>query len=199
MAGGERKEGDALKMYTVVMGLLVVVMAVLYFVIDARRDEYAQANAEAERWMTGKGQRLTLDDTPQTYPDLALEVERLSASFSEASGGSGLSRNISQEIMERAATAAGLRIKYASRERNTPNNAGRYVTISVRYDFGAQSGEDVVEIWRVLTLLYNIEVTSRYRVSEVTWQVADPNEDPDPPYDLVKRVQLEVSLRVQSI
>ena len=50
------KEGDALKLYTIFMGLLVVVMAVLYFIIDGVRKDFVVANAEVDRYMRVEGE-----------------------------------------------------------------------------------------------------------------------------------------------
>ena len=52
-----------------------------------------------------------------------------------------------------------------------------------------------LEVWRLLTLLYNIESRGRYRVSEVGWEVADRKDNLEPPFDRVKRSRIEVALR----
>jgi hypothetical protein len=199
MPRGEKKEGDPLRMYTLVMGVLVVVMGVLYFVIDAKRKDYAAANAAAEQYMTGKGLRPSSSETPQTIPDLALAVERLSVTFGQAAGATGLERAISRELMDTQAQRVGLRQKGAGRERMEPNRARKYVTISNTFDYGAPDGGDVVAVWQVLGLLYNIESQTRYRVSELSWQVAEETENPEPPFDRVKRVQIQVALRAPAL
>jgi len=188
------READPLKMYTVVMALLVLVMAVLYVVINNKRKSYEQANARAETLMTGKGLRLGTDEKPRTIPDLALAVERLSLTYEQASGGSGLDGHISQEMMDTVATHAGVHQSGSSGERTTQNKPRGYETVTQRFDYESMAGGPV-EVWRILTLLYNIESRGRYRVSEVTWEVADEKEDQEPPFDLVKRVSLEVALR----
>ena len=195
MAPDGKKEGDPLRMYTLVMGVLVVVMAVLYFVIDGKRQDYAAANARAEQFMTGKGLRPSTSETPQTIPDLALAVERLAVTFGQAAGTTGLERAISRELMDTQAQRVRLRNKGAGRERSEPNRARKYVTISNTFDYGALDETDVVAVWQVLGLLYNIESQTRYRVGELSWQVAEEAENPTEPFDKVKRVQIQVALR----
>jgi hypothetical protein len=185
-------------MYTVVMAVLVVVMAVLWFVIDGKRKTYAQANARAEQLMTGKGMRSGGQaDEPVTIPDLALAVERLSYTYDQATGGGGIDkggRHISQEMMETVAVAAGLHQAGSSGERPTPNRARGYETVSQSFDYESMSGGPL-EVWRLLTLLYNIESRGRYRVSEVGWEVAEGKDSIEPPFDKVKRSRIEVALR----
>ena len=93
------------------------------------------------------------------------------------------------------AQRVGLRQKGAGRERVEPNRARKYETVSQNFDYGAADGTDVVALWQVLGLLYNIESQTRYRVSELGWQVAEENENPAPPFDKSKRVQIQVALR----
>lgn len=193
MARGPRKEGDPLKMYTLVMAVLVVVMAVLYFIIDAKRAEYEAANVRAERDMTGKGMPSTLDEGPRTIPDLALAVERLSSTYRQASGGVGLG-HISQALMDQYATNVRLRQIYASRERATPNQQGRYETVTQNFEYESMTGGPP-EVSRVLGLLYNVESQGRYRVSELTWSVADSKANPTTPFDKVKKPKITVALR----
>ncbi len=200
MARSAGRETDPLKMYTVVMALLVVVMGVLWYVIDGKRKTYAKANVRAEQLMTGKGLRSSgLDDTPKTIPDLALAVERLSYTYEQATGGGGIdrkgNRHISQEMMESVAVAAGLNQTGSSGERRTPNNARGFETLTQNFDYESMSGGPL-EVWRLLTLLYNIESRGRYRVSEVGWEVADPKDNAlKGPSDRVKRSRIEVALR----
>lgn len=198
MARKAGREGDPLKMYTAVMALLVVVMGVLWIVIDNKREKYEQANTRAEQLMTGKGLRIRgLDDSPRTIPDLALAVERLSYTYDLATGGGGFDaggRHVSQEMMETVALAAGLNQVGSSGERSTPNRARGYETVTQSFDYESMSGGPL-EVWRLLTLLYNIESRGRYRVSEASWEVADPKDDVEAPYDRVKRSRIEVALR----
>jgi len=198
MAARAGRETDPLKMYTVVMALLVIVMAVLWVVINNKREKFEQANIRAEQLMTGKGLRSRgLDDSPRTIPDLALAVERLSYTYDQATGGGGIDkggRHISQEMMETVAVHAGLHQAGSSGERPTPNRARGYETVTQSFDYESMSGGPL-EVWRLLTLLYNIESRGRYRVSEVSWEVADPKDNLEEPFDKVKRSRVEVALR----
>lgn len=198
MARSASRETDPLKMYTVVMALLVVVMAVLWVVINKKREKFEKANVRAEQLMTGKGLRSSgINNAPRTIPDLALEVERLSFTYDQATGGGGIEkggRHISQEMMETVASHAGLHQAGSSGERPTPNRARGYETITQSFDYESMSGGPL-EVWRLLTLLYNIESRGRYRVSEVSWEVADQKDSQEPPFDKVKRSRVEVALR----
>jgi len=198
MARKGSRESDPLKMYTVVMALLVIVMGVLWLVINNKRDMYEKANIRAEQLMTGKGLRSRgLDDSPRTIPDLALAVERLSLTYDQATGGGGIDsagRHISQTMMETVAMHAGLSQAGSSGERSTPNRAQGYETVTQSFDYESMAGGPL-EVWRLLTLLYNIESRGRYRVSEVGWEVADPKDNLEEPFDKVKRSRIEVALR----
>jgi hypothetical protein len=199
MARRPNKEADPLKMYTVVMALLVLVMAVLYYVIDTKRKAFVEANAEAERLLTGKGVRRGIDDSPKSILELSLAVERLSFTWEQASpGGGGLEGHISQQMMETVAVAAGLHQFHSSGEHQEKGPGGRYETISQDFDYEAIGGGSP-EVWRLLTLMWNVESRGRYRVSEVNWEVADPNDNPEAPFDKVKRPRIEVSLRRPSL
>lgn len=196
MAREGGRETDPLKMYTVVMALLVIVMGVLWIVINNKREKFEAANVRAEQLMTGKGMR-GIDDTPRTIPDLALAVERLSYTYDQATGGGGIDkggRHISQEMMETVAMAAGLNQAGSSGERPTPNRARGYETVTQSFDYESMAGGPL-EVWRLLTLLYNVESRGRYRVSEVSWEVADKKDNLEEPYDKVKRSRVEVALR----
>ncbi|MHC5011556.1 MAG: hypothetical protein ACYTG6_11505 [Planctomycetota bacterium] len=190
--GNDKKPGDAVKSYTLVMTLLVVVMAVLYFVLDGARSRYAEANTRLERDMTGRGLPRSIDGPPRALPDLAYAVEQLARTYSDASGGGGLDRGIPAEMMRTVATSAGLRQVYASGERNEPGR--NWETIHQKFEYEAFAGGNP-EIWRLLTLLYNIESRGRYRASEVRWQMADPADDAQAPFDLIKKPNIQVSLR----
>ena len=189
MAKGDAK-GDPLKSYTILMTLLVIVMAVLYFMIDGTRKDYAEANARLERDMTGQGLRRTSSGRPQTIPELAYEVERFAHTYEQAgdTGGGG----ISTDMMARVTTAARLKMTYDSRENR--EKSGNYETVKRKFEFESMSGGKPA-IWQLLTLMYNIESRGRYRVSEVTWQVADENDNPTAPFDRIKKPRIEVSLR----
>ena len=200
MAPAERKDGDALKLYTVVMAVLVIVMGILYFVIDGKRKDFEAANVRVERYMTGKGMPLQPEGKPQNFSQLALAVERLSKDLADATGGEGMDGgHISKAFLEQQATNSGLTQTWASRERSTPGGQGKYETLTSRIDYGS-SGSGPVAVWQLLRLMYLIEGQRRlYRVSEVSWQVADRKDNPEPPFDRIKNPKIEVSLRFPKV
>jgi hypothetical protein len=195
--GEEKKAGDPLKSYTIVMTLLVLVMAVLYFMIDGKRKDYALANAKLRTALTGEGLRardIGDDlDRPRTIPDLAYAVEGLAKTAEEASGGEGLRGHISNDMMDRVAARAQLRQIGGGAERLDPH--GKYETVTKTFDYESLAGGPPA-LPNLLTLLYDIEVGGRYRVSRVTWEVAEPTDQPtDGPRYLIKKPRIEVSLR----
>jgi hypothetical protein len=192
MAARKRREkgGDPLKSYTLVMALLVVVMGVLYFVIDGTRKDYEQANQQLRGWLRS----VEGSSTPSTIPELAYAVEKYAKTFEDAAGGTGLLRGIPLDMMKQEATRAGLKQVYAGRE--VQDRSGNYETITLKLEYEAPAGGPT-RIWRLLALLYNIEARGRYRVSEVTWEVADPTDvTPGGPLDQIKKPRITVALRL---
>lgn len=192
---GKKKEGDPLKLFTLVMALLVVVMAVLWFVIDGRREDFAMANVGLERMMGFQGGSRDPERAPASIPDLAWEVESLANAYNQASGGGGLDRSIPREMMDAVASTARLKQSYGSGERRVKGGGGSYETISQNFEYKSES-DDPPEIWRLLRLVWEVESRGRFRVSELTWQVADKKDNSAPPFDRIKNPQIRVSLRV---
>jgi hypothetical protein len=185
---GEKKQGDAVKSYTLVMSLLVVVMGVLYFVLDGDRRAYAEANARLERDMSVQSG----DGPPRSFPDLAYAVEQLSRKFFEATGGSGRGLQIPLETMGGAAASVNLRAKTTGSEQE--DKSADYVTVSRKFEYVQQSGSDPA-IWQLLGLLYNIESRGRYRVRDLSWRMAEVTEDVEPPFDMIKPPSITVAIR----
>ena len=199
MASDERKDGDALKMYTVVMSILVVVMGILYFVIDGKRKEYEEANTRVEKLMRSPPVRPDADTKPRSYPQLALAVERLANDYQDATGGEGVDRgHISTTFMSLMATNALLKELRFGRERSTTGGGGSYETVTMRIDYESMAG-GAPRVWQLLNLLFRIETRRLYRVSEMAWQVVDAKENPDPPYDMIKNPTVEVALRYPTV
>ena len=194
----KEKEGDALKLYTIFMGLLVIVMAVLYFIIDGVRKDFVEANKEVAKFMQVEGLDRDPEDEPRTIPDLAWEVDTLSRRYRRASGGAGIGRNIPAAMMKKVATQARLEQTYGGGERTA--KSGDYMTISQSFEYDGVGGVPATQA-QLLTLLWNIESRGegRYRVTELTWQVADPKENPKAPFDRIRKPKIKVALRVPVI
>ena len=192
---GKDKDGDALKLYTIFMGLLVLVMAVLFFIIDGVRKEFEAANVEVAKFLEVEGEDRDPEELPTTIPDLAWEVDTLSKRYRRASGGGAIGRSIPTAMMEKVATQARLEQTYASGERSP--KSGDYMTISQDFEFTGMGGIPATQ-GQLLTLLWNIESRGegRYRVTEVSWQVAEPKENPAAPFDKIRKPRIRVSLRV---
>ena len=103
-------------------------------------------------------------------------------------------------MMDSIATNARLHQTHASGESTTKGGGGSYETRKQRFEYDRIGGKPPY-IWQLLDLAWNIEYRSRgrYRVSEISWQVVDPKDDPEPPFDLIKRAKIEVSLRVPAV
>ena len=191
----KEKEGDALKLYTIFMALLVLVMAVLLFIIDGVRKDFVTANAEVERYMEVEGEGRNPEDAPTSIPDLAWEVDTLSKRYRRASGGGAIGRSIPTAMMEKIATQSRLKQTYASGERSP--RTGDYMTISQKFEFNGV-GDVPPTQGQLLSMLWNVESRGegRYRVTEVNWQVADMKDNPTPPFDKIRKPQITVALRV---
>jgi len=197
MAKGEKKkkEGDPLKMYCITMGLLVLVMAGLYFMIEKTRKAYESSNQQLTALMRFEGNSRATDRVPNTVPDLAWEVESLAETFRTASGGAGLGTTIPAQMMAIVASNPQLQQMRVSSERRDKGGGGSYETVTKKYDYVSLSGGPPA-IWQLLDLVWRIEARGRYRVSAIDWKVADPNDNPQSPFDLIKSPQIEVSLRI---
>jgi hypothetical protein len=196
-AKAPKKDGDPLKMYTLVMAFLVVLMGGLYLYIDSTRKAYREANTKLTALMRFEGETRDPDITPTTIPDLAWEIESLADTSKQAGGAQ---KNISRTMMDSIATNARLHQTHASGESTTKGGGGSYETRKQRFEYDRIGGKPPY-VWQLLDLAWNIEHRSRgrYRVSEISWQVVDRKDDPEPPFDLIKRAKIEVSLRVPAI
>ena len=192
---GNDKDADALKLYTIFMALLVLVMAVLYFIIDGVRKDFVKANAEVKRFMDVEGEDRDPDDEPWTIPDLAWEVDTLSKRYRRASGGGAIGRSIPTSMMKTIATAVKLEQTYASGERSP--RTGDYMTISQKFEYTGLGGNPPTQA-QLMSMLWNIESRGegRYRVTEVNWEVADKKENPVAPFNKIRKPQITVALRV---
>ena len=84
---------------------------------------------------------------------------------------------------------------FASGESTVKGGGGTYETVSQRFEYKSMSG-GLPTIWQLLDLSWRIEARGRYRVSEISWQAADKKDNPQAPFDLIRKPQIEVSLRV---
>lgn len=188
----DKKEGDSLKLYTTVMGVLVLFMGGLYFYINGVREDYAAGNVRLEALMTGKGLPLTFDDRPQTIPALALEVEKYSLTYAEA-GTDELT--IPAQYMNNLITRSKLRQIRAGQEVRTGGGGGSYMTVSQDFELDSMTGGPVA-LWQLLHLVHAVEAQRwRYKVSELRWRVADENDNAQRPYDKIRSPLITVAIR----
>ena len=191
----DKKDGDPLKLYTGMMAFLILVMAGLWFMIERTRKNYEVANQKLVGLMRFEGSERDAERRPSSIPDLAWEVESLAETFRTASGGTGLSNSIPRQMMAAVATKSQLKQNFASGESTVKGGGGTYETVSQRFEYKSLSG-GLPTIWQLLDLAWRIEARGRYRVSEIGWQVADKKNNPTAPFDLIRKPQIEVSLRV---
>jgi len=190
------KEGDPLKFYTILMAFLILVIAGLWFMIERKRKNFESANQALENGlMHFEGSERSAEHQPSSIPDLSWEVESLAETFRKASGGAGLGNKIPRQMMKMVATKSRLMESYASGETRVKGGGGTYETVTLRYEYKSESG-GLPTIWQLLDLVWRIEARGRYRVSGINWQVADKKDNPTQPFDLIKKPQIEVSLRV---
>ncbi len=179
MAKGPKQEGDWLKYYCIVFGLLIVVVGVLYFKIKGERAEYEKANSLAKQFLTTP--KTDRDGRPTDIPNLALEIKQFVDAYQGAVGGD-TSGSISTTVVDRAATKANMTGLGAGSERRDPNLSKGYETISRDFTYKP------ADLERLIKLMYNIEVR-RYRVYDVRWQLAEEKlQTPAPKNKIIKSV-----------
>lgn len=184
-------DGDWLKYYCIVFGLLILVVGVLYFKINGDLEDYRVANKRAERDITGKGMAVKRDrdDNPTVMNDIATEVWQYVSAFRDAGGTSGGS-DISDALMASAAGEAQMTQTFASSVRIDKVASKNYQTIYRDFQYQACTLEQLI------ALMWNIENQNpRLRVEDVTWNLADSKVNSEPPYNRITKPKIRVSFR----
>lgn len=185
-------EGDWLKYYCIVFGLLIVVVGVLYFKIGGDLDSYRSANKRAERTITGKGMtRLRdRDDNPLVLNEIAKEVHQYVSAYRDAVGTAGSASDIPDSLIAQAAADATMVQTFASSVRDDKVASKNYRTIYRDFQFQACTLEQLI------ALMFNIEnFAPRLRVEEVTWTLADKKVNSEPPFNKITKPKIRVSFR----
>lgn len=185
-------DGDWLKYYCIVFGLLILVVGVLYFKIGGDLDDYRAANKRAERDITGKGMNVKRDrdDNPMVMNDIATEVWQYVSAFRDAGGTSGGGSDISDALMASAASEAQMTQTFASSVRTDKVASKNYQTIYRDFQYQACTLEQLI------ALMWNIEnMNPRLRVEDVTWTLADAKVNSEPPFNRITKPKIRVSFR----
>jgi hypothetical protein len=184
------QKGDHLKYYCIVFGVLVVVIAVVAFQQKSRLTEYREANAFADRLLTGQGMApTTAEGRPNRIADLAVEVEKFVQGYKKSVGDQQTGEGISNAMMKQAAFSVSMRQKSAGAEADEPNRGKGYRTRSREFTY-----EDA-NLEQFSTLAWNIEALGRYRVFEMRWKLQDAKSNSQPPYNMLQRPTLKVGYR----
>jgi hypothetical protein len=187
-----KKGMDPLKAYCLVLGFLVLVLGYLWIRIGGTRDDYAAANERAEQFLTGKGLTRRAEDPPPSIPDLAYEVEKYVETYKAAAGESGgnVTPGIPLEMMRNYATSLGMKEVHTGSGGVDVDKGAGHETRSTDFEY------DATTLNRLLALVFNVEHKGRYRVSDISWRLGDPNkENSSPPYWFIARPKIKVAVR----
>jgi hypothetical protein len=177
---------DPLKIYCWIFVLLVVLLTVLLFWRRSDRKAMEAANVAGRAWLEESDNKA--EDRPNDIPRLAFEVEQYAEAF-EMSGGEADAR-ISAERMEQLITKAGMARIGVRAQPVDPNASRGYQTISEIYEFGPSTLENLV------TLAYNVDNTTRYRVMEMNFKMLSEKEGNNaPPFHKIGRSTMKVAMR----
>jgi hypothetical protein len=177
---------DPLKIYCWIFIVLVIALAGFYFWKRGERKEIDAANVAAQAWLVSRTNEA--EDRPNDIPGLAFEVEQYAEAFEAAGGEADL--RISAERMEILATKSGMSRSGARAQPVEPNASRGFQTISEIYDFNPTTLENLI------TLAYNIDNSTRYRVMEMEWKLKSEKEgNTAPPFHAIGRSTLKVAMR----
>lgn len=177
---------DPLKIYCWIFVVLVLALAGFYFWKRSERKDIDAANVAAQAWLVSK--YIESEDRPNDIPGLAFEVEQYAEAFEAAGGEADL--RISAERMEILATKSGMSRSNARAQPVEPNASRGYQTISEIYDFNPTTLENLV------TLAYNVDNSTRYRVMEMEWKLLTEKEgNTAPPFHKIGRSTLKIAMR----
>jgi hypothetical protein len=177
---------DPLKIYCWIFVLLVVLLTVLLLWRRSDRKAMEAANVAAKAWLEESYNKT--EDRPNDIPNLAFEVEQYAEAF-EMSGGEADAR-ISAERMEQLITKAGMARTNIRAQPVDPNQSRGYQTISEIYELGPSTTENLV------TLAYNVDNTTRYRVMEMDFKMLSEKEgNTAPPFHKIGKSALKVAMR----
>jgi hypothetical protein len=186
---GKGKGLDPLKAYCLVLGFLILVVGYLWFRKGGEKSDYAEANVRAERWITGKGLVRQPDGPPASIPDIAYEVEQYVETYKATAGEGGSVAGIPLEMMKNYTAAVGMVQESAGNENVDTNRNAGYETRSRDFDYKPTT------LNRLLLLAYNVESKGRYRVSEISWRLADPKDNAAPPFWNIAKPRIKVAVR----
>lgn len=177
---------DPLKIYCWIFVLLVVLLTALLLWRRSDRKAMEAANIAAKAWLEESYNKT--EDRPNDIPNLAFEVEQYAEAF-EMSGGEADAR-ISAERMDQLTTTAGMARTNIRAQPVDPNQSRGYQTISEIYEFSPATLENLV------TLAYNVDNTTRYRVMEMDFKMLSEKEgNTAPPFHKIGKSALKVAMR----
>ncbi|MDA1194332.1 MAG: hypothetical protein O2894_04040 [Planctomycetota bacterium] len=180
-------QGDHLKYYCVVFGVLVVVVGVVALMQRNKLNAYRAANQQARVALKATG--TTSDGRPLGIGELAVEVEKFVQGYRASSGDGATGEGISNVRMQSAEEAVKVTREWAGREDDTPDQGKGFRTKSREFKYQDCTLEQLV------TLVRNIEQLGRYRVYEMRWDLADAKLNSQPPHHLVSKPSIKVGFR----
>ena len=177
---------DPLKIYCWIFVLLVVLLTVLLLWRRSDRKAMEAANLAAKGWLEASSNKA--EDRPNDIPNLAFEVEQYAEAF-EMSGGEADAR-ISAERMDQLISKAGMARVGVRSQPVDPNASRGYQTISEIYELAPSTLENL------MTLAYNVDNTTRYRVMEMDFKLLTEKEgNTAAPFFKIGKSTMKVAMR----
>ncbi len=183
--------GDPLKYYCIVFGLLIVVIGIVYVQIRKQLDAYRTESLAAERMLTADKNAADSQNRPRQLAELGIATQRLVAGYHAAVGTDGDSsgNTISASRVTALASEAGLTLKNADREHTAANRNKGYEQVERTFHF------DETNVANFVTMLYNIEAVTRYRVFDVAWSMKPWKENSAPPHHAIISPSVKLGFR----
>jgi len=181
-------QGDPLKLYCIVFGILIVVVGIAALQRRSTLKDYERANLLAHNMLVAQGR--TNDGRPRAVGELAVEVEKFVQGFQKSMGdGKSGGSSISTTKMKQAEFKVHMEHSYASPENDVPNRGKGYRTRSREFTYNPASLDQLTK------LIWNIEALGRYRVFELRWKLGDKRTNSEAPFNRVTKPVIKVGFR----
>lgn len=188
-AKAESTPGDPLKYYCIVFAVLIAVIGFVWFRIRGQLEDYRAENVFAEKLLTNDENATDGQGRPRQLAALGLATQRLVSGYASAVGTGMDSNGISAEQIDIQAQASQVEVDRAGTERTTPYSTRGYDEVERDYTFKPTT------LGNFITLLYNIEARTRYRVFDVTWRMRPTKENTLPPHNQITAPNVKIGFR----
>ncbi|MGE0192364.1 MAG: hypothetical protein AB7T63_10025 [Planctomycetota bacterium] len=188
-AKADTAPGDPLKYYCIVFAVLIAVIGFVWFRIRGQLEEYKAENAFADKLLTADENVTDSQGRPRQLAALGLATQRLVAGYASAVGTGTDSTGIRGELIDGFASRSLMEVDRAGTERVSSYSTKGYDEVERDYTFKPTTLDNFI------TLLYNIENGTRYRVFDVTWRMRPTKENTLPPHHLITAPNVKIGFR----